>query len=212
MSQPVKDRVTSGIDRRRKRRAAMSLVVPPGFHVSDPDFYRLCQANPDLRLERSATGELIVMPPAAPDSGHRNAGISAQLWNWNQETGLGIDFDSSAGFTLPNSAIRGPDASWMTRERWDSLPRQERERFSRVCPDFVVELRSKSDDITALRKKMAEYVAQGVRLGWLIDPKGATVEIYRPGQPVEILERPATLSGEDVLPGFTLNLKGILFD
>ncbi len=210
MSQPVKDRISSGTSRRR--RAAIRLVVPPGFRVSDHGFLRLCRANPDLRLERNASGELIVMPPAAPDSGHRNAGITAQLWNWNQKAGLGVDFDSSAGFTLPNAAIRGPDASWMTRDRWDALPKQEREKFSHICPDFVVELRSKNDDMSTLRKKLEEYIAQGIRLGWLIDPKGGTVEIYRPGQPVEVLERPATLSGEDVLPGFMLDLKGILFE
>jgi Uma2 family endonuclease len=210
MSQPVKERVSRRTSRRR--RAAIRLVVPPGLHVSDRDFWRLCQANPELRLERNANGELIIMPPAAPDSGHRNAGITAQLWNWNQRAGLGIDFDSSAGFTLPNAAIRGPDASWISRERWNALPKQEREKLSHICPDFVVELRSKTDDMSTLREKMEEYIAQGVRLGWLIDPKGGTVEIYRPGRPVEILDRPATLSGEDILPGFVLDLKGILFD
>jgi Uma2 family endonuclease len=212
VSQPVKDRISTGTDRRRRRRTMIKLVVPLGLRVSDHDFWRLCQLNPDLRLERNASRELIVMPPAAPDSGHRNAGITAQLWNWNQKSGLGIDFDSSAGFTLPNTAIRGPDASWITRARWDALSRQEREKFSHICPDFVVELRSKNDDMSTLRRKMEEYIAQGIKLGWLIDPRGGTVEIYRPGQPVEILERPATLSGEDVLPGFTLDLKGILFD
>jgi Uma2 family endonuclease len=209
VSQPVKDRISTGTTRRR---AVIKLVMPPGLRVSDHDFWRLCQVNPDLRLERNASGELIVMPPAAPDSGHRNAGITAQLWNWNQKTGLGIDFDSSAGFTLPNTAIRGPDASWMTRARWDALPKQEREKFSHICPDFVVELRSKNDDMSKLREKMEEYIAQGIKLGWLINPRGGIVEIYRPSQPVEVLERPATLSREDVLPGFVLDLKGILFD
>jgi Uma2 family endonuclease len=210
MSQsPVRDRASRGTGRRR---ATIPIVMPAGLRISDRAFWRLCRANPDLRLERNADGELIVMPPAAADSGHRNAGITAQLWYWNQDAGLGVDFDSSAGFTLPNSAIRGPDASWMTRERWDALPQHERERFSHICPDFVAELRSKSDDMSILRKKMQEYLSQGARLGWLIDPKGGTVEIYRPGRPVEILERPATLSGEDVLPGFVLELKGILFD
>jgi Uma2 family endonuclease len=212
VSQPVKDRISTGTDRRRRRQAVIKLVMPAGLRVSDQDFWRLCQVNPDLRLERNASGELIVMPPAAPDSGHRNAGITAQLWNWNQKSGLGIDFDSSAGFTLPNTAIRSPDASWMTRARWDALSKQEREKFSHICPDFVVELRSKNDDMSTLRRRMEEYIAQGIKLGWLIDPKGGTVEIYRPGQPVEVLERPATLSGEDVLPGFMLDLKGILFD
>jgi Uma2 family endonuclease len=190
------------------------LAVPSNvrLRVSDEDFWRLCQENRDLRLERNAQGELIVIPPAAADSGRRNAGITAQLWNWNQRSSLGVVFDSSAGFTLPNTAIRGPDASWMTRQRWDALPKDERDKFSHICPDFVADLRSKSDDLTILREKMEEYIIQGVRLGWLIDPRTGTVEIYRPGQPVEILQRPATLSGEDVLPGFVLDLKGILFE
>jgi len=165
-----------------------------------------------LRLERTSRGELIVMPPAGADTGSRNAGITAQLWNWNQRTGLGVVFDSSAGFTLPNTAIRGPDATWLAKERWEALPQEEREKFSHVCPDFVVELRSKSDEKKILRDKMREYIAQGVRLAWLIDPRTATVEISRPGRTVEILKQPPTLSGEDVLPGFVLDLKGILFD
>ncbi len=210
MSQSVRDRASRGTSRRR--RDAIPLVVPKGLRVSDRAFWRLCQANRDLRLERNANGELIVMPPAAADSSNRNMSISGQLWHWNQQAGLGVGFDSSAGFTLPNTAIRGPDASWMTKDRWDALPKVERERFAHICPDFVVELRSKSDDMSTLGKKMEEYLAQGVRLGWLIDPRSGTVEIYRPGRPVEKLDKPATLSGEDVLPGFVLDLKGILFD
>jgi Uma2 family endonuclease len=152
------------------------------------------------------------MPPASADSGYRNAGITAQLWNWNRATRLGVVFDSSAGFTLANTAIRGPDASWMTSERWEGLPEAERRRFSHICPDFVAELKSPRDALSNPQKKMEEYVAQGIRLGWLIDPDSGTVEIYRPGRPVERLVKPATLSGEDVLPGFVLDLKGILFD
>jgi Uma2 family endonuclease len=194
--------------------SVLALAVPPDvrLRVSDEDFWRLCQENPDLQLERTAEGELIVMPPAAPDGSRRNMSLGAQLWTWNQQTGLGVAFDSSAGFTLPNSAIRGPDAAWMRRERWDALPQAERERFSHISPDFVVELRSKSNEMKDLREKMEEYMGQGARLGWLIDPRDGTVEVYRPGRPVETLQRPATLSGEDVLPGFVLDLKGILFD
>ena len=193
---------------------ALALSVPPDvrLRVSDDDFWRLCQENPDLRLERTAEGELIVMPPAAPDGSHRNMSLGAQLWNWNQQANLGVVFDSSAGFTLPNSAIRGPDASWMTSERWARIPQEERLKFSHVCPDFIAELRSTSDTMKDLRDKMREYLAQGARLGWLIDPMGGKVELYRPGRPVETLEKPATLSGEDVLPGFVLDLKGILSD
>jgi Uma2 family endonuclease len=190
----------------------LTLKFRPGLRLTDRAFWKLCVANPDLRLERTAQGELVIMPPAGADSGRRNLDMGAQLWNWNRRTGLGVAFDSSAGFTLPNTAIRGPDATWMARERWDALPQDERETFSHVCPDFVVELRSRSDRKKDLRAKMREYIAQGARLGWLIDPKTGTVEIYRPGRRVEVLDRPATLSGEDVLPGFVLDLNGILFD
>jgi Uma2 family endonuclease len=195
-------------------RHILALAIPPDvrLRISDDDFWRLCQENPNMRLERSADGELIVMAPAAPEGSLRNAGITAQLWHWNQQTGLGVVFDSSAGFTLPNSSIRGPDASWMTRDRWKKIPPEERRRFSHVCPDFVAELRSRSNDRKTLLEKMEEYLAQGVRLGWLIDPENQTVDIYHPDRPVETLKKAATLSGEDVLPGFVLDLKGILFD
>jgi Uma2 family endonuclease len=194
------------------RPGQFTLKFRPGLRLSDETFRRLCRANPDPCPERTANGELVVMPPAAAASSYRNAGLTAQLWNWNQRTGLGVVFDSSGGFTLPNTAIRGPDAAWMTRDRWDALPQDEREQCSRVRPDFVIELRSQSDRKKDLRAKMREYRAQGARLGWLIDPKIGTVEVYRPGRPVEVLKRPATLSGEDVLPGFVLDLSGILFN
>ena len=213
MSTLITDHPGERLDVARPGRV-LALSVPPDvrLRVSDEDFWRLCQENPDLRLERTAEGALIVMPPAAPDGSQRNMSLGAQVWNWNQKTNLGVAFDSSAGFTLPNSAIRGPDASWMTSKRWARIPPKERLKFSHVCPDFIAELRSSSDSMEDLRDKMREYLAQGVRLGWLIDPMGGTVEIYRPGRPVETLEKPATLSGEDVLPGFVLDLKGILSD
>ena len=192
--------------------SAMTLKFLPEVGLSDETFWGFCRANPDLRLERTAEGELIVMAPAGSDSGRRNAGLTLQLGLWNQRASLGEVFDSSAGFTLPNNAIRAPDAAWMTRERWNAVSQADRERFGHVVPDFVVELRSPSDEIPSLRHKMQEYIEQGVRLGWLLDPKNGTVEIYRPDQPVEILTRPETLSGEGVLPGFTLDLRGILFD
>ncbi len=150
------------------------------------------------------------MAPAALDSSFRNAGLTAQLWNWNDRTQLGMVFDSSAGVTLPNTAIRGPDAMWITRERWNSLPTEERERFAAMSPDFVAEIRSKSESRATLRDKMREYIANGVRLAWLIDPIAGEVEVYRAGRPVEVLKSPETLSGEDVLPGFVLDLAEIL--
>jgi Uma2 family endonuclease len=152
------------------------------------------------------------MPPAGTESGGRNLELSVQLALWAKRTGLGRAFDSSTGFTLPNGAIRSPDASWVTQARWDALTHEQKEGFAPICPDFVVELRSPSDLLKTLRAKLREYLAQGAQLGWLIDPKSRAVEIYRPGQPPERVENPSVLSGEAVLPGFVLDLKGILVD
>jgi Uma2 family endonuclease len=184
----------------------------PELKLSDRTFARLCRANPDLRLERTAKGDLVIMSPASSGTGGRNAELIYQLVAWTKRTGLGRVCDSSSGFTLPNSAIRSPDASWIAQDRWDALTAEQTAAFAPICPDFVAELRSPSDRRQALRAKLREYLAQGSRLGWLIDPLRREVEIYRPGQPVELLKDPRTLSGEDVLPGLTLDLKGILFD
>jgi Uma2 family endonuclease len=195
----------------RRRQVTIPLVVPPGLRVSERAFGKLCQANPDLRMERTARGVLEVMPPTSGGTGQRNGWLTAQVVLWAMDDGTGVAFDSSTGFTLPNGAIRSPDASWILIERWNALTTDQREiGFAPISPDFVVELRSRSDTKEKLRQKMGEYIDQGVRLGWMIDPLDGTVEIYRPGRPVEILERPATLSGEDVLPGFVLKLTGIL--
>jgi Uma2 family endonuclease len=190
------------------------LAVPPDVRLraSDQDFWRLCQANPDLRLERTARGDLIIMPPVGTESGGRNARLTMRLGVWAEADGTGKHFDSSTGYTLPNGNTRSPDASWVHKERWNELTPEQKEKFAPICPDFAVELCSPSDDKEDVRKKMREYMSQGLRLGWLIDPFDSTVEVYRPGRPVEALKRPATLSGEDVLPGFVLDLKGILFD
>ncbi len=182
------------------------------IRVGPDDFAALCAANPDLRLEREADGGVIVMSPASSRGGRRNLTLGARLWIWNEAAGLGVGFDSSTGFTLPDGSVRAPDAAWALRERWDRLTPAEQDRFAPIAPDFVAELRSPSDAPGELRAKMAHYIAQGVRLAWLIDPVARTVEIHRPGRDVEVLTRPATLSGEGVLPGFTLDLKGILFD
>lgn len=192
----------------------IALMVPErsGLRVSDRGFRRLCRANRDLRLERTARGELIVMAPAGSESGGRNAGLTGQLWAWNRATGLGYTFDSSAGFRLPNGATRAPDASWIARDRWEALAPEERRRFAPICPDFVVELMSPTDRRDEVRAKLREYLAQGARLGWLLDPDAAEAEVHRLSLPVEVLRRPATLTGEAVLPGFVLDLKGILFD
>ena len=152
------------------------------------------------------------MAPAGSESGGRNMDLSGRLWLWNRTVQLGKVFDSSTGFTLPNGAIVSADASWIRMDRWEAVSSEQREKFAPICPDFVVELRSPSDRLKPLRRKMVEYIAQGVRLGWLLDPIRAKVEVYRPGRDVEVLDRPLSLSGEDVLPGFVLDLQGILFD
>jgi len=195
----------------RRRQGMIPLVVPPGLRVSDRAFWKLCQVNPELRLERTARGVLEIMPPTSGGTGQRNGWLTAQIVLWTMDDGSGAAFDSSTGFTLPNGAIRSPDASWILNERWNALTTEQREvGFAPISPDFVVELRSQSDTKEKVRQKMCEYIEQGVRLGWIIDPLDGTVEIYRPGRPVEILDKPTTLSGEDVLPGFVLQLKGIL--
>jgi Uma2 family endonuclease len=195
----------------RRRQVIMPLVMPPGLRVSERAFGKLCQANPELRMERTARGVLEVMSPASSDTGRQNGWLTAQVVLWAMDDGSGTAFDSSAGFTLPNGAIRSPDASWILNDRWNALTTEQREvGFAPICPDFVVELRSNSDSQEKLRQKMREYIEQGARLGWMIDPLDGTVEIYRPGGSVEIIEKPTTLSGEDVLKGFVLKLKGIL--
>jgi Uma2 family endonuclease len=195
-------------------RATIPLMVPErsGLRASAEAFWRLCTANPELRLERTSRGEVIVMAPAGSDSGMKNAGLTAQLWVWNRAVDLGFAFDSSAGFTLPNGVVRASDAAWIARDRWLAVPPEARKKFAPICPDFVAEITSPSDELDTAREKMREYIDQGARLGWLLDPKSTLAEIYRPGREVESLRRPATLSGEDVLPGFVLDLKGILFD
>ncbi|RCJ42750.1 hypothetical protein A6770_07690 [Nostoc minutum NIES-26] len=174
--------------------------------VTHEQFIELALANRDLQLERTATGELIVMPPTASDTGNKNFDIAGQLWLWNRQTKLGVAFDSSSGFHLPNGSDRSPDAAWIRQDRWDALSTEQQETFAPICPDFVLELRSKNDSMEKLRTKMREYIDNGASLGWLIDRKNKQVEIYRPNQNVEALNHPASLLGEDVLPGFVLDL------
>jgi Uma2 family endonuclease len=186
-----------------------TITIPQTFKVTHEQFQQIAAVNRDLRLERTATGELIVMPPTGSDTGKRNLDIEGQVWLWNRQTKLGVAFNSSTGFQLPNGADRSPDASWVKLERWQTLTAKEQEGFAPICPDFVVELRSKSDNMEPLREKMREYIANGSRLGWLIDRKNKKVEIYRHDRDVEILDNPSTLSGEDVLPGFILDLTDV---
>ncbi len=189
--------------------APIVVRLQPVIDMTDDQFYEFCQLNRDLRIERTATGELMIMPPTGGESGKRNADLTIDLGLWNRQTKLGIVFDSSTGFKLPNGAERSPDAAWVRLDRWTALTAQQRKRFPPICPDFIIELRSETDSLVTLQEKMQEYLDNGLHLGWLIDPKTQKVEIYRPGQAVEVLPSPPTLSGEDVLPGFVLDLKPI---
>ncbi|MGF1936516.1 MAG: Uma2 family endonuclease [Nostoc sp. ChiQUE02] len=178
--------------------------------LTDDQFFEMCQKNRDYRFERTVSGELLIMPPTGSDTGRRNVKLTTQLDIWNSESNLGEVFDSSTGFTLPNGAERSPDASWVKIERWNALTPEQQEKFAPICPDFIVELRSRTDSLKELQEKMQEYIENGAQLGWLIDRKNKRVEIYRPGKDVEVLDNPASLSGENVLPGFVLDLQQIM--
>jgi Uma2 family endonuclease len=179
------------------------------FQLSDEEFYQLCQDNRDLRFERNDQGDLVIMPPTGRETGNINAKITVKLGIWAEKNGSGVFFDSSTGFTLPNGAARSPDAAWIPWEKWNSLTPKQREGFVPLCPDFVIELRSKSDSLKSLQAKMEEYIENGTRLGWLINRQDRKVEIYRPDKIMEVLDNPISLSGEDVLPEFILNLTSI---
>ena len=174
--------------------------------VTPEEFEQLCAEYDEWRLELTSTGELIVMPGTTPRTGRRNAILTAQLTVWTEKDATGVCFDSSTIFTLPNNAKRSPDASWVRREKWDSLSETQQDSFSPICPDFVVELRSKSDRLRVLLNKMSEYMSNGSSLGWLIDPHKRQVYVYRPDNEVAILNNPETLSGDPLLPGFKLDL------
>jgi Uma2 family endonuclease len=175
-------------------------------NLSDEQFYQLCHNNDDWRIEQTAQGELIIMPPIGAISGNRESDLNGFVWLWNRQTKLGKVFSYSTIFTLPKRGKRSPDVAWIANERWDALPREEQEKFATICPDFVIELRLRTDSLSQLQAKMQEYLDSGLRLGWLIDPISQQVAIYRQNQEVEIVSLPTTLSGEYVLPGFTLEL------
>ena len=177
--------------------------------ISDEHFEKICSKNRDFKIEQTAEGELILMPPTLPDSGWRNNDLSTDVTIWNRKTNEGIVFDSSTYFTLPSGARRSPDVTWMQREKWDNLTAEQRKKVSRIIPDFVIELRSSTDSIKVLQAKMREYIENGVRLGWLIDPKNRKVYVYRAYGEVEVLQNPEMLDGEDVLVGFKLNVQEI---
>jgi Uma2 family endonuclease len=184
----------------------LTVQLHPVLDLTDDQLFDFCQINRDLRIERSARGELIVMPPTGGETSEGNAEITMQLRAWAKREGTGTTFDSSGGFLLPNTAVRSPDAAWVSKSRLASLSKEQRRKFIPLSPEFVVELRSPTDSLSVLQEKMLEYLANGTQLGWLIDPEQRRVSVYRPGMPVEILENPDTVSGAPLLPGFVLDL------
>ena len=184
------------------------LRLRPAVELTDDQFFELCQLNRDLRLERTAQGDIIVMPPTGFETGNRNTSITAQLYNWTQKDGTGVACDSSTGFKLPNGADRSPDAAWVLRDRLVAFTPEQKQKFLPLCPDFVIELRSPSDRLEDVQAKMEEYMENGARLGWLIDPQTRRVHVYRPGS-VEVLQEVQKVSGEVELPRFILDLRDI---
>jgi len=174
--------------------------------ISHEQFLDLALANRDLQLERNATGELIIMPPTGGETGRKNAELIADFIIWNRQAQLGVVFDSSTCFRLPQGGDRSPDVAWIKKERWEALTREQQRKFPPLCPDFVLELLSPSDNLSLTQAKMQEYQANGLQLGWLLDPQNQQVEIYRLGSAVEIRSKPSQLSGEIVLPNFILKM------
>jgi Uma2 family endonuclease len=187
----------------------MVVHLRPVMDLSDEQLYQLSQLNPDLRIERNAQGELIIMSPTGGETGERNAEITMQLRVWAKRDGTGATFDSSTGFRLPNGGVRSPDASWVRRTRLDQLTAEQRSGFIPLCPDFVIELRSPSDNLADLQDKMQEYIDNGAELGWLIDTGHRRVYVYRPGEEVQELDYAETISGDPLLSQFQLDLREI---
>ncbi len=183
---------------------SFTIDVSPIFTLTAARFEQLCQANPEMKFERTPAGELVIMSPTGGETGRKNAKLISRFVIWNEQTELGEVFDSSTCFHLPNGGDRSPDVAWVEKSRWLALTPEQRRKFPPICPDFVLELRSHTDNLKPLQLKMQEYLDSGARLGWLINPDDQQVEIYRPGQAVEVLSVPASLSGETVLAGFTL--------
>ena len=187
----------------------LKLQMSPAIDMTDEQFFAFCQQNRDYRIERNATGEITIMPPTGSETGNRSFDLIVQLGIWTRQNGTGIGFDSSAGFTLPNGAMKSSDAAWIKLEKWHTLTPEQQQKFAPICPDFIIELRSPSDNLQPLKDKLQEYIDNGVSLGWLIDRKNRKVYIYRPNSEVECLDNPATLSGESILPEFVLQLSTI---
>jgi Uma2 family endonuclease len=185
------------------------LQMRPVVQLDDSQFFEFCQLNRDWRIERTAEGELVVMPPTGWKTGNYNLRVSAALLAWADQDGTGVATDSSTGFDLPNGATRSPDAAWVRRSRLATLTEEQKARFLPLCPDFVIELRSPSDNLKTLQAKMQEYIDNGAQLGWLLNPIDRRVYVYRPGVAVACLENPTTISGDPELPGFVLDLEKI---
>lgn len=183
-----------------------TINMSPIVHLDDTQFETLCAANPEIKLERTPTGELVIMSPTGGETGRNNAELAADFVIWNRQTKLGFVFDSSTCFKLPGGGDRSPDVAWVEKSRWEALSPEQQRQFPPLCPDFVLELVSPSDSLPMVRAKMQEYLNSGLRLGWLLNPRDRQAEVYRPQQPPEVLLAPDLLSGEPVLPGFTLNL------
>lgn len=187
----------------------ITLQMSPAIALDEDSLFDFCQLNSHLRIERTATGELIIMSPTGSETGNRNAKLIQQLANWTDRDGTGVEFDSSAGFVLPNGATKSPDASWVNLNKWHALSKAQKAKFAPICPDFVVEIASPSDDLITLQNKMQEYIDNGAALGWLIDRPSRRVYIYVPNKDVEILDNPATVNGDPLLAGFVLDLTKI---
>jgi Uma2 family endonuclease len=185
------------------------LHLRPVIELTDDQLFELCQINQELWIERTAEGDLVIMPPEGWETGSRSANLVTLLTQWAWQDSTGVISGSSGGFILPNGAMRAPDAAWVLRSRLAALTPEQKQKFLPLCPDFVVEIRSPSDRLSTVQAKMQEYLDNGARLGWLFDPPNRVVYVYRPNQPVEHLENPTTISGEPVLPGFILNLQKI---
>ena len=183
--------------------------LKPAIDLSDEAFFELCRNNHELKFERNDKGDLIIMSPTGGETGRRNFSLIGQFWAWVEKDGTGIGFDSSTGFKLPNGADRSPDLAWIRLDRWNALTPEQRKKFPPITPDFVVEIRSATDSLKALQEKMQEYIANGARLGLLLNPKGLQVEIYRPGVDAIVLNNPQTVLCDPELPGFMLGLKSI---
>lgn len=185
------------------------LQMSPAIEMTDEQFFNFCQQNQNYQIERTANGEITIMPPTGSETGNRNFDLIVQLGIWTRQNGTGIGFDSSAGFTLPNGAIKSSDAAWVKLEKWQSLTPEQQQKFAPICPDFIVELRSPSDNLQTLKDKLQEYIDNGTSLGLLIDRKNPQVYIYRPNSEIECLDNPATINCQSVLPGFILDLSTI---